>query len=98
MEHTTDPKQLPLLAYKATFENLKVFYKGALLRHEIVKDKRLQADRAIRVGDYLYTEQSKVGDSGYAIKARAGVNIMWITQISSGEVLAVVEDGRITRL
>ncbi len=95
---TDDPKQLPELAYKAMFEDHKVFYKGEMLRQDIVKDRRFAADQAIRVGDYMYMKQSMVGDSEWAQKARAGKNIMWIIQIDSGEVLARVEDGEVTRL
>ena len=95
---TEDSKQLPELAYRVLFEQQKVFYKGSLLRVGIVKNRRFPADRAIRVGDYLYSEQSKVGESLDAQSARAGKKIMWIIQASSGEIIARVEDGAVERL
>ena len=94
---TDDPKQLPGLAYKAMFKDHRVFYKGEMLRQGIVKDRRYPADQAIRVGDYMYLKQSMAGDNEWAQKAHAGRNIMWIIQISSGEVLARVEDGKVIK-
>lgn len=95
---TKNPKELPELLYRATFEGLKVIFRGELLKRFIIKNKKWAADRAFRVGDYAYVEQSMVGDSKYAALARADRKIMWIIKISSGEVVARVEDGKVIKL
>jgi hypothetical protein len=75
MTETNNPKDLPLLCWRAIFRNEPFIYKNGWCAKTLSSIKRL---KMVRIGKWTYVEQNKYTGSHWAREAKKGKEIMWI--------------------
>lgn len=89
------PANLPLACFSAMFSDYKFIYKGKIISTRIISFRN-KALRAIRIGDFLYIEQTKLGKGKWSKMARKGDKIMHIYNEKTNKRVASVINGAIS--
>lgn len=92
-----EAQMLPLGTFMVLFGGFRFLYKGSLMSVKLINfDGDLS--RGIEIGDFLYIEQNKFGNSKMAQRRRAGELILNIVDKRNNRLVGRVVNGKVIRL